>query len=325
MRYGLPYKGSKNAIAEWIIDNLPAAETFCDLFFGGGAVTHRAIISGKYKEFVANDIDDRLTGLFVDCCNGKYTVENHPEWVTREEFNAKKETDAYIALVWSFGNNGIDYLYAKDLEAQKHDYHVAVYEDRPELLQKYGLKIKSTHKKDVYERYLEFNRQIKETSRNDLREIERLESMERLSTMKNLQSIEGVKRLQSIEGVKSKIKITSVDYTEVDTHGGLIYCDPPYAGTDCGKYSGFDSKRFYEWAEAQENIFISEYWMPDVFIPYAWREKTVLSDQNGTAGKVKEMIYTNKRTYDRLSDDRKELVSFNFAKQSTIFDFLKGE
>lgn len=61
MRYGLPYKGSKNAIAEWIIDNLPAAETFCDLFFGGGAVTHRAIISGKYKEFVANDIDDRLT------------------------------------------------------------------------------------------------------------------------------------------------------------------------------------------------------------------------------------------------------------------------
>jgi site-specific DNA-adenine methylase len=39
MRYGLPYKGSKNGIAEWIIDNLPSAEWFVDLFCGGGAVT----------------------------------------------------------------------------------------------------------------------------------------------------------------------------------------------------------------------------------------------------------------------------------------------
>ena len=36
MRYGLPYKGSKNQIAKWLIDQLPPAETFVDLFFGGG-------------------------------------------------------------------------------------------------------------------------------------------------------------------------------------------------------------------------------------------------------------------------------------------------
>ena len=36
MRYGLPYKGSKNGIAEWIVQNLPPSEIFCDLFFGGG-------------------------------------------------------------------------------------------------------------------------------------------------------------------------------------------------------------------------------------------------------------------------------------------------
>ena len=40
MRYGLPYKGSKNAIANWIVDNLPSSDTLCDIFFGGGAVTH---------------------------------------------------------------------------------------------------------------------------------------------------------------------------------------------------------------------------------------------------------------------------------------------
>jgi hypothetical protein len=26
LRYGLPYKGSKNGIAEWVCDNLPNAE-----------------------------------------------------------------------------------------------------------------------------------------------------------------------------------------------------------------------------------------------------------------------------------------------------------
>lgn len=35
MRYGLPYKGSKNAIAEWIVSELPSCENFVDLFMGG--------------------------------------------------------------------------------------------------------------------------------------------------------------------------------------------------------------------------------------------------------------------------------------------------
>lgn len=32
MNYGLPYQGSKNGIAEWVVGQLPAAETFVDLF-----------------------------------------------------------------------------------------------------------------------------------------------------------------------------------------------------------------------------------------------------------------------------------------------------
>lgn len=99
-------KGSKNNISEWIVDNLPPADTFVDLFFGGGAVTHRAMLTGKYKHFIVNDIDPRLPRLFLECVHGKYTAENHPEWITREEFNKRKCEDAYIGLVWSFGNNG---------------------------------------------------------------------------------------------------------------------------------------------------------------------------------------------------------------------------
>ena len=109
-RFGLPYKGSKNSIAKWIVQYLPKADIFVDIFMGGGAVTHAAMLSGKWNQFIVNDIDGRLPQLFIDCAYGKYTVENHPEWITREQFNKLKEKDAYIALVWSFGNNVKDYL-----------------------------------------------------------------------------------------------------------------------------------------------------------------------------------------------------------------------
>ena len=165
-RYGLPYKGSKNSIAEWIVDSLPRAEIFADLFFGGGAITHRALISGKYKKFIVNDIDARLPKLFLDCCYGKYTVENHSEWITREEFNAKKAEDAYIALVWSFGNNGKDYLYGADIEDMKYAYHRAVYNDEIDALRPYGYKLSRSNKTGIYERYLDYQRQIKKQTQN---------------------------------------------------------------------------------------------------------------------------------------------------------------
>jgi site-specific DNA-adenine methylase len=40
--YGLPYMGSKNFIAEEIINILPTAKYFVDLFGGGGALSHCA-------------------------------------------------------------------------------------------------------------------------------------------------------------------------------------------------------------------------------------------------------------------------------------------
>lgn len=49
----------------------------------------------------------------------------------------------------------------------------------------------------------------------------------------------------------------------------VIYCDIPYRGrNDYGRENDkniFDYDRFYEWALKQENIFISEYQMPDEF------------------------------------------------------------
>ena len=46
MTYGLPYKGSKTKLAERIIDLMPRAEHLYDLFAGGCAIAHCALIKG---------------------------------------------------------------------------------------------------------------------------------------------------------------------------------------------------------------------------------------------------------------------------------------
>lgn len=142
IRYGLPYKGSKNAIAEWIVEQLPEGEILVDLFCGGGAVTHAAMLSRKWERFVMNDIDGRFPVFFKECAYGKHTTQTHPEWIDRETFNRRKADDAYIALIWSFGNNGKDYLYAADIEEYKHAYHELVFRNDASMMKKIGIRLK---------------------------------------------------------------------------------------------------------------------------------------------------------------------------------------
>lgn len=54
--YGVPYQGSKNKICRELIEQMPAAENFYDIFAGGCSVTGAAIISGKYQNFYMNDL-----------------------------------------------------------------------------------------------------------------------------------------------------------------------------------------------------------------------------------------------------------------------------
>ena len=74
MRYGVPYKGSKNAIAEWVYSFFPKnnKKNFYDLFAGGCAVTHAAMLDGAYKNYIINDIDGGGISVFTDAINGKF-------------------------------------------------------------------------------------------------------------------------------------------------------------------------------------------------------------------------------------------------------------
>ena len=57
MIYGMPYCGSKNRIAKKIIDLLPPGKRFVDLFAGGHAITHAALLSDKWESVAANDLN----------------------------------------------------------------------------------------------------------------------------------------------------------------------------------------------------------------------------------------------------------------------------
>lgn len=125
MKYGLPYKGSKNKLAERIVRLLPKRTHLVDLFCGGCAVSHAALLMGKYEHIHINDINWMCPTLFIDALNGKYNDENR--WISREDFFRLKDTDPYVAVVWSFGNNLHTYLYSKDIEPLKKAIHYAMF------------------------------------------------------------------------------------------------------------------------------------------------------------------------------------------------------
>ena len=137
MRYGVPYTGSKNGIAKWVLSNLPRAKNFVDVFAGGCAITHAALLSGKYENFIANDLSP-APQLFLDAIHGKYRDEKR--WISREDFFRLKDTDAYVKYCFSFGNDGETYMYGKNVEPWKKALHYAiVYDDKrliAELLQR---------------------------------------------------------------------------------------------------------------------------------------------------------------------------------------------
>ena len=125
MSYGVPYKGSKNLIAEKIIRVLPSAENFYDLFAGGCAITHAALLYGKWKNLYVNDIDGAGIRLFRDAIAGKYKDEKR--WISREDFFRLKDVDPYVKFCWSFGNGGRTYLYGRKIEERERELHFARY------------------------------------------------------------------------------------------------------------------------------------------------------------------------------------------------------
>ena len=282
MNYGLPYQGSKNRIAKRLVDALPPAPVLYDVFCGGCAVTHAAMLSGKYQHFVINDRRDWLPDAFREAINGGYAHEDR--WISREDFKRLKSTDAYAALCFSFGNNARTYMYAPLLEPYKRALHYAIFwrdfapwaalcpetadalaaglapiEDRKQRRVQAGKFIVESLKAQLAAGVLTpdilqkpIYRQIKDTPHR----------------FQSLLSLERLQSLQSLESLPDTLTAHSMDYREMRfDEPGIIYCDPPYMSVYAkGKDYGceFDAEAFYSWCEAQKlPVYISEYQMPE--------------------------------------------------------------
>ena len=156
MIYGLPYQGSKNQIAEYIVGMLPRGKRLVDLFGGGGAISHCAAMSGKWKSVYYNDFNPLVVDFLRRAVNGDYSPDKFtPQWVSREDFQRLKDTDGYIKYVWSFGCDGNSYLYSKEIEPWKKALHYAVVFRDYSLIDVYDKRLKEIiDGKDLKERRL---------------------------------------------------------------------------------------------------------------------------------------------------------------------------
>ena len=138
MKYGIIYQGSKNAIAEKIIEFLPSGRRFVDLFGGGAAISHCAVLSGKWQKVLYNEYNPLLVDLIKKAINGDY--QNEKRWISREDFFKLKEKEGYIKYCWSFSCAGNNYLYSKEVDPWKKALHYARVLGDTSLFAEFGIK-----------------------------------------------------------------------------------------------------------------------------------------------------------------------------------------
>lgn len=266
--YGICYMGSKNALAERIVALLPPASHLIDVFAGVCAVTHCAMKSGKWQHVHANDINEMIVGAFRRAINGEFIGERR--WVSHEEFNRVRDTDAYAAICFCFGGCLSSYAYSPANENLKRALHFAITLGDPEpFLTLTGIDLTPVLTiPDLRERYLKA-KHLSRKNGNIIR-LQHFESINRLNSLATAFSNEE----------KNRLTIGSVDFAEVEIPSdSVVYCDPPYRGTGgYRKAKHFNYDRFYEWALRQNvPVFVSEYAMPEDFVEVAsWQKRCTM-------------------------------------------------
>ena len=285
MNYGFAYQGGKSGIAAQIISAMPAGKRLVDLFGGGGAITHCAILSGKYESVLYNDINPDICKLFEWAISGK--LKNETRWISREDFFRLKDSNPYVRNCWSFGSNNNEYCYGKTIEPYKKACHYAIVFNEWAGLEKLCPEVVTAAKNaldgltDTHQRRIAFGFVIQ--SLKSLERLQRLESLERLE------------RFQRLDGLQ-RITITNESYEEyVYKDGDVVYCDPPYNETTDYSAHGagcFDFSRFSEWALSQTYpIYISSY---ELLPPFILVKEMVKAQTCGMYNNsIIERLYTN--------------------------------
>lgn len=291
MNYGIPYKGSKNKIAKNIIAQLPPAKHFYDLFGGGGAISYCALLSGKYEFVHYNELNPLVFKAFKMAINGEFKDENR--WISKEDFKRLKDTDPYVAICFSFGNNLKNYAYNKECEKFKKAVHYSIFFNDNSLLNKYiDLKDFKYSSNNIKERRLELQRYFNNLPIRIKHDKNICNLFRSNGTIKDIiQNIESLERLENLESINNGVLLSNLSYDEVPIESdSVIYCDPPYKET--GTYlDNFDHEKFYSWLRSlKQQVFISEYQMPNDFHEVFSIKKRVPFSQKQNTQKVEKLF-----------------------------------
>ena len=302
--YGIPYKGGKSKIVNWLVYNLPPNEHFYDLFCGGCSVTHYGMVQRRWEQFNINDLNGMMPQMFVDAAHGRFVDEDR--WISHEDFDRLKADDGYAAVCFSFGNDLRSYAYAPEVEIVKRAAHYAIcFHDHRQLKELWGYGFPEIERSErIYERCQTYRRLVlRMIARPD---VHHLESLSRLLSLKRLQSLQSLQSsLQSLQSSLQSLQSCKEDYQNIKIlPHSTVYCDIPYKGTNRYQRGGFDHDRFYEWADSRDfPVFISEYTMPPEFAPIAsTRHQSSINDKRPKT--VCEKLFVQRRYADKY---RREL------------------
>lgn len=289
--------GGKRGIAYELmlamVQRHPNAKYFFDMFGGGGSMSMMALQFGfkvNYNEFCSHP----YTVL-------KYVWENGVPaewwgWVSREDFaDALTKDDprsCMIRYVWSFGNNGRDYMFGADREELKRLCHaVVVFRDKDALnkvCEVLGIKLRIPAGATVTARAASWHRQLNIVRKGCVWEIKQLEQLE-----------QDAGRMQQLE----RLTFTNLSYDAVEIttppEETIVYCDPPYRSTrgyvSNGQSEGvFSTEYFDNWVRnCPYPVYISEYSAPFEKIFSLLKREMLNSARTGDKNLKSENLYWN--------------------------------
>ena len=251
--WGLPYMGSKNSIAKDVVNALPGGERLVDLFAGGCSITDFALKNtDKFSRFLVNDLNVWSPKAYVKALTGGFNDEER--WISRKDFFRLKDTDPYVNLCFSFGNNCKTYMYNPELEPYKRAlHHIIFWEDYipmgvicPQvvnIIKEYckgkdrkGRRLASGYAvadhikqkgsveywqsnpmfRAVKVKWSEERRGLKgsELSNNTLKDISTKSILESVERLERLQSLERLESLQSLESLERLQSVESLERLE---------------------------------------------------------------------------------------------------------------
>jgi site-specific DNA-adenine methylase len=288
-KYGIPYMGSKSKILPHIAKLFPNAENFYDLFGGGFSATHFMVETrgNDFKYFHFNEIRSGVVDLIKDAIAGKYNYKVFkPEFINRERFFKEKDTNAYVKMCWSFGNDGRSYLFGKDIEKYKESLHNAIIFNKFDKTAKDVLGIDEFREGYSVKQKRFFLRSRVATALHN-----------KGKSRGELEQLQQLQQLQQLERLERQIFFYSGDYRSIEIKSNsVIYCDPPYIGTT--KYDNeFNYKEFYEWANAQTvPVFISEYTLDDdrFKVVFSIKKRSLMSASEDKRLIKEEKVFANK-------------------------------